>query len=420
MKKIISILLCLVFAISMLASCGSEEVGELLDESMKGYEKEEITLNLYVIGSENSSANATVNARISNYCQKKYKTKLNVVYCSEENYASTVTSNLDAAKAAIEAGETYNMKPDIFIINSNQMMHELYEKGHLADITEFFYPEIYEQRIEIYPEQKNKFHAELIKNCEGLHNQIAETLIDASVLYEDIYDETTMQNITNTKHYCVPNNRVVGQYEYLLIHRDTAEEIGYVGADNQFDLYKTYEDTADLRAKIEAKGLNVSDYVRVVYGKYEHKAMYENGNNPLDPTDTKKYACNIISYPEVSGFYDKVTEYAPNVESVFDSAFAVNSLVDVDRAMEIVYALNTDVTLINHLYYGVQDTNYTVDLKTGMIDTTYAQIKDENKYFMDSKYIGDAFKLHLSPVWNEADRANGKKQNDASVIYTAD
>lgn len=420
MKKIISILLCLVFAVSMLASCGKDRIGDELDDSMKGYVKDTITLNFYVIGNK-SNDNATVNSRIRNYCYKKYNTNLNVKYLNEADYASEVIAKLDAAKTAIDAGETEGAAisdmPHIFLINSADMMKTLYDGGHLADITEFFYPDIYERRVEIYPEQKNSFHAELIKKCEGLHNQIAETLMDASIIYEDIYNETTMLTETHSKHYCVPNNRVIGAYEYLLIHRDTAEEIGYIGSESELASLKSWEDTATLRAKIEAKGLNVEDYVRVVYGKYEDKAMYENGTFP---GDAKKYACNIISYPEVSGYYDQAPADKLNVENVFESAYAVNKLADVDRAMEIVYSLNTDVDLHSYLHYGVKDTNYTVDLDTGLIDTDYTQIKPENMYIMNSKYTGDAFKLHSNPYWNETHKLNGDRQNDESRLYKAD
>ena len=432
MKKIICLLLCLVFAVSMLASCKKDRIGDELDNSMRGYVSNPLTFNFYVIGDE-SNDNATVNSRIKNYCYNEFKTNLNVVYCNEADYSSIVTEKLALAKAAKDAGETdsaaINEMPHIFLINSQEMMTTLYENGYLADITEFYYPDIYEQRIEISKEKKNKFHAELIKNCEGLRNQIASTLIEASVIYEDIYNETTKQIETHTKHYCVPNNRVIGAYEYLLIHRDTAEKIGYIGSESQLAELKTWEDTAELRAKIEAKGLNVNDYVRIVYGKYEDKAMYEKGTYP---GDDKKYACNIISYPEVAGYYDTVPADAHNVESVFESAYAVCGILDedkdkamefVDRTMEIIYALNTDADLQNLLHYGVKDTNYTIDhidQKTDFIDTNYTQIKPENKYIMNSKYTGNAFNLHDSYIWNEENKKNGIIQNNQSRLYKAD
>ena len=48
MKKIISLLLCLVFATLSLAGCGKDRIGEDLDDSMKGYEKEVATTQAWL------------------------------------------------------------------------------------------------------------------------------------------------------------------------------------------------------------------------------------------------------------------------------------------------------------------------------------------------------------------------------------
>lgn len=420
MKKIISLLLCLVLAFSTLVGCRRDRIGEELDDSMKGYEKEKMALNFYIVG-DTANDNATVNSRINTYTEKKFNTTLNIVYCNKNEYEETVVSALLAAKAAVDSGATdeaslnaIKNKPDLFLINSPEMMKTLYDGGLLADLTEFFYPEIYEKRVELYPDEEDKFHAEIIKNCEGFHNQIAETLLDASVIYEEGIDPTTRKPVTNTKHYCVPNNRVIGSYEYLLIHRDTAEEV-YYGSNSDFSEYTSYDSTEELRnAIIELKGIEPTDignYVRVVSGNYEDKAMYENGTYP---EDSKKYACNILSYPEIAGLPEDGVTIPDNVDNAFNSAFAVCKYANVDRAMEIIYAINTDDVLHNYLQYGVQDTNYTVDLETGLV--TFIE---ENKYVMDPIYTGDAFKILPNKDWTDADKLNGDKQNDESRLYKA-
>lgn len=424
MKKIISLILCLVFATFAFAGCRKDDIGEDLDDSMRGYVKDNLTLNFYIIG-DPTNDNATVNARINNYA-KSYNTALNIVYCTEDGYSEKVITALDSAKTAIESQATdeaslnaIKNKPDFFLINSPEMMKALYEKGHLADITEFFNPALYEKRVEIHPEEKNKFHAELIKKTEKLQNTIAESLMDASIILEDIYDETTKQTLTHEKNYCVPNNRVVGSYTYLLIHRDTAEEVGYVGSKAQLASFKTYESTEALRDAIEAKGLNPDDYVKEVTGRYEDKAMYEQGTYP---GDDKKYACNIVSYPQVAGLDVVGIENVPaTVDNVFNSAFAVGKYSDLDRCMEMIYALNTDATLYNLLQYGVQDTNYTIDAKTGLVD--YSQInQEENKYLMSPIYTGNMLNEDLleSASWTKNDKANAKSQNEQSSVYKVD
>jgi len=83
--------------------------------------------------------------------------------------------------------------------------------------------------------------------------------------------------------------------------------------------------------------------------------------------------------------------------------------------MEIIYALNTDNILHNYLQYGVQDTNYRVN-ENGLVD--YSEINtDENGYFMNPLYTGDMFKIIPNDAWTEADKTNGKLQNDQSRLY---
>ena len=417
MKKIISLLLSLVFVTLTFVGCSKDRIGQDLDDSMKGYEKESLTLNFYIVG-DTTNDNATVNARINNYTSKKFNTTLNIVYCNENDYQATVIDKLDKAKEAAESGKTddatlnaINAKPDIFLINSPEMMLDLYTKGHLADLTEFFYPDIYEEKVEIYPELKNKFHAEIIKNTEGLHNQIAETLMDASVITEETTSVITGSTVIADKNYVVPNNRVVGSYTYLLIDRDTAEEV-YMGSASQLASFNLGNMSTIVDAIVAKKGteenFNIENYVKIVKGKYEEKAAYEAAG----------FACNIVEYPQVAGLDAAYPDanVPESVDNVFNSAFAVNKLSDVDRSMEIIYAINTDDILHNYLQYGVENTNYTINPTTGLVD--YTQITNaDNKYIMNPLYTGDIFKIRQNATWTEADMRNGKIQNDESRVY---
>ena len=408
MKKTISLILCLVFMTLALAGCGKDGVGDDLDDSMKGYERVLLNLNFYIIGDETND-NLTVNARLSSYTNKNYNTNIQIFYLNENEYSEKVIKALDDAKTAIESGATdeaslnaIKNKPDIYLINSPEMMKSLEDKGHLADLTDFFYPENYVEKIfpkdadpkEVAEEKKKeKFHMELIKKTESLLNKISGSLVQASLMqreFDVILEGGTVIKETRDVNLCVPNNRVIGDYVYLLIHRDTAEEV-YVGADTDLKEYTSYEakNTLQLIEKIKTeKGITEEEvkekYVQRVLGKYEDKAMYEaNG-----------FACNIISYPQVAGIDAAGVEVPDNVDNVFNSAFAINALSDVDRAMEIVFALNTDATLHNFLQYGVENTNYTNYSIGDSHYVNYAQIKDvKNKYFMNPMYTGNMFNL---------------------------
>lgn len=431
MKKIISLFLCLVFATFTLVGCGKDEVGDELSEDMQGYVRRDLTLNFYIVGDPEND-NSTVSARISNYTYKHFKTYLNIFFVKEAEYQSTVIAALDAAKADALNNKTaadsvaIKNKPDFFLVNSPEMMKELLDNGHLSNITEYFTPELYDKRVELEPKHKNKFHADLIKKCESLKNVTTATLMSASVI---------SNKNGEAQNYCIPNDRVVGEYIYLLIHRDTAEELGYIGSASQFAEFTTWESTEDLRKDIAEAlpaGDSVYNYVKVVSGRYEDKAMYENGTYP---GDSKKYACSILASPEVAGLeqskdeagniilsvpeiekadYNDITdatvkalfESYNNVDNSFNSAFAVNALNGVDsdaaakagtdlldRSIEIIHALNTDSVLQNYLQYGVQDTNYTLmGEENDLLDYSEVNFED-NGYFMNPKYTGNMFNI---------------------------
>ena len=95
-----------------------------------------------------------------------------------------------------------------------------------------------------------------------------------------------------------------------------------------------------LKAALAADGKRFSDYVKVVNGDYSDKAAYE----------AEGYICNVSSYPQV-------TE-----EEAFASSFAiVNGIQYSDRAMEILYLLNSDTYFRNLLQYGASGTCYSLE-----------------------------------------------------------
>jgi hypothetical protein len=93
--------------------------------------------------------------------------------------------------------------------------------------------------------------------------------------------------------------------------------------------------------------------------------------------------------------------------------FAVSafSKTNVDRNMEIITAINTNPALRNILQYGIENVNYSIDSKTGML----TRLND--KYLMDINKTGNVFIAHpeegITPEYMEM----AKKQNVAAVLY---
>jgi hypothetical protein len=89
MKKIISLMTCIVLFALTLVGCTDPGIGDHYDEFGEiPKDVGRVTLNMYIIGAEDSDNNTlvTVKRMITQHTETKYNTTLNVHYFSEEEY----------------------------------------------------------------------------------------------------------------------------------------------------------------------------------------------------------------------------------------------------------------------------------------------------------------------------------------------
>lgn len=212
------------------------------------------------------------------------------------------------------------------------------------------------------------------------------------------YSQEELDLIENEKEYYFNQiKREDNLYDYVMFDIDKAKAVGL--DDNIYfaNCGRPEENSViALWESIKSRGDDPENYIKVQTGNIQAKAVYE--SNGL--------ICNISELPSASR------------EDVFAGAFAINAKVaNVERAMEVIYAINNDKTLHNYLQYGIPDTNYAFkdDLRDSDI---IIRIDDESsKYFMNPRYTGNTFGLLYCEElgWMEEHVAPGKAQNDASV-----
>ena len=380
MKKIVSLLLILILSLTMLVACDEEIIGEYDYPDYVPQIVKEIDLNLYIIGGNpGSKAETTVEREITAYTSAKFKVNLDIHYFTEAEYNAAVSADLAASDKSV----------DIVLINSEAMFNELVGADRLVQLDGYI--------------ATNKFGT--------LNASIARPLLDAAKYTDG--EQTSL--------LCIPNNRVLGSYEYLCIDRQEGHRQGYSKSelDNMtteaqraeeiaalqslldekkitqadFDAQKEQLESMlcveELSAKILAAGKNPDEFIYTVAdGKYETKAELEaNG-----------FSCVILKKPEVT----KADAYA--------SAFAITTDCDeenYERAMEIIYAINTDSYLRNMLQFGVKNTNYYLDENNFVTFAT-----GESEYIMDLKYTGDLFLSYfVEGVYTPDTKFYGEKQN---------
>ena len=349
MKKFLSLLLCLVFVVTMLASCSEDVIGDYEYPNFVPKETPAITLDFYVIAGEGTSdlAKDTVERMLSQYTETKYKTSLVLHYIAEADYKAELLDGINKDGAD---------KADIVLVNSAELMKELVADNKLLDLTAYYNGDTYGR----------------------LNTMITKTLVEASKI--------------DGKIYSVPNDHVIGEYTYLIINEDVATN-GYNFSPASLKECKSLEDETMLRLKaaLAADGKRFSDYVKVVNGDYSDKAAYE----------AEGYICNVSSYPQV-------TE-----EEAFASSFAiVNGIQYSDRAMEILYLLNSDTYFRNLLQYGVEGANYVKDSKGNIVPL----LDEDGCYNMNALHTGSAFLLYNTESWTKEMNDIGLAQNKESVV----
>ena len=386
MRKLISLILCLLMICLMLTGC-SESFIEKFREDIHQYDdvvldsdREELELDFYIICGEGTTdrSKEDVERYINAHLSDLYKTTLDIHYLSADEYEEI---------ALADAKATGESRADIVLIAGKDMFDKFFNEILLANIS--------------YLYETKKY---------GLLNTIvSSTLLKSSIVEVQAVDKFGV-SFADRRYYTVPNNHVIGEYDYILINKEMATDyLNY--SPRQLSEMTTYELTAELRAKI---GADADNYVKQVSGTYMDKAKYE----------AQGYHVNIASYP------------VADVEEAFSSAFSIvrheldtrhlQAEEDIsinaknayenhyDRCMEVVYALSSDPVLRNLLQYGHKGTNYVVDDNDNIVPFGS---DDAGYYNMNLLYTGNVFTAYYcKDGWSKDDYLNGLEQNKQSVV----
>ena len=398
MKKILSLLLCIVLLCLSLAGCAEDPIGEDLknrdDAAGRG---DEITeLNFYIIVGEGTSEEAkkTIPQNINTYLKESYNIKLNINYFTADEYAANVLAAATAEGTA---------RADIVLINSKELYDELHSKGLLLNLNDYYNS----------------------KKYRSLNNVIEDKLLAASLVKEVTpgYQETDGKYSYN--YYTVPNNHLIDQYEYIIINKEMARDTLHF-SNAKIDSMTTEASLAELLEAIDnyfgEAEYDINDYVKVVNGKYADKILLEYGVDSASEITVDSMKVNFVNISS----YPTATE-----EEAFSSAYAIiknaedqgelteDQQADLDKhyakCMDIIFGLNTDAQLKNLLQYGYVGTNYKFVKNHKNENTNYIELLKgaEVVYNMNPSYTGNLYlSYYCNEIgWNETIHSDILKQN---------
>ena len=367
MRKILSLLLCLVIACLALTSCVDEIIGEDLPgylEENPNTERSLYELDFYIVtGAETTdSAITTVTREINTYLEEKYKTKLNIHFVKpSENYEDKVNGAVNVS------GKD---RADIVLVAGIDMFESLYEADKLVALNTYYFSKEFGR----------------LKSADMMCPALLEA---SSVVESDGEVDTSM-------YYVVPNNRVVGSYDYIMVNKEMAKFLNFA-----------CEGTGEGNKVLQMTSTDSEAYLELIAARdtYQNE-LRTAGFNPDELVillDNQSYL-DRLSYVEDGYICVEAATPVVSAEEAHESSFAIiaqdgNADANAEhyqRCMEVIYCINTDATLRNLLQYGVRNTHYAAD-----VDGIVTSIDAENPYEMNLLYTGNIFMAYYNDFEGE-------------------
>ena len=301
-------------------------------------------------------------------------------------------------------------------------------------------------------------------NSKGLFVALDEQLsIGSKILKQYIHPTFLAAAKSNGKTIAIPNNHVIGEYEYLLLDKALVDKYYYD--------FETVNDIVDIRDFILDVIKYEPDYIPLL-GEPEQRVEYFSSKPSLVGSyvpkksqlgvsaapknlltvaqylshfkfiselkagdhiaydgyvgDGRKYAAALVkgdyTTPDLyeNDYYVSVYKYpTATSENVYCGMYGVTKYAaDAARCMDIIKSLTINEELVNLYTYGVEGVHYNVNEVTGVISI------NNKDYSMNPLYTGNQFLMYQNSDMNELElklSANkwelAKKQN-LDMVYS--
>ncbi len=242
-KRLMCLFLCLVMIVGVLASC-AKKTDEEAEEDIKDQASEQaITLTLWVVSEEEVTAKtaAAVNAAINTLTKAKFKTQVLVQYYTEDEYRAKLEETIRAYEEDLA---------NRVVTTESETEDETTGQVEVTDETEtnewgmsvIKYPEALKNQVDIIYIAGEDMYLDFIEN-EWLAELDTE-LTSASKKIKEYVSATLLSAAKqNGVTYAVPNNRVIGEYTYMLLNKslmDKYAQQGYVTTGKIDGFYNEY------------------------------------------------------------------------------------------------------------------------------------------------------------------------------------
>ncbi len=210
-KRWLSLFLCLVMVLSVfLTGCSEKTDDDVMADTSEDASESAITLTMWIVCEEEVSpeAYARISNAINSITKSKFKTQLVLRYFTEDQYRAELENAIRNFKG--EAGGVEENAPDE------------YEKND-AGLSVIKYPEVLANQVDIVYIAGQNMYFDFIEN-EWLAPLDAELNSTAKTIKEYVSSTLLSAAKYNGATYAIPNNRPVGQYNYMLLNKELMQK----------------------------------------------------------------------------------------------------------------------------------------------------------------------------------------------------
>ena len=477
-KKLLSLFLAIMMVLSMLAGCSSQSEGDETVEASADTEESSrisMTLTLWIPTSEDTTEEAVLAAQdyINSLTQTKFDTAIELHAIPEDEYQEAIDARMEeiaakkeeealAEEAAREAAKALKEQDgeEETVAEGEESESEEDEETYVNDlgITVVKYPEVEDTQMDIFLVRGYENYTRYIE--EGAIQQLDAELSGTSKILKTYIYPTFLTLANQGGTYAIPNNRPVGEYEYLLVNKELVEaydydesdldtlikcedfimDIGYQNLDGVIPLLDWYDasnmvywsSTGEGWSLLASQITSVMDYnVQCMPKSVISNTIYTNTLLMMKRLDEagyigdgtvaegEKFAVGIVKgSPEVleqygEEYYSTIyTRPMADEEDIYGNMFAVSTYSkSLARSMEIITYLNTDTELRTALQYGAEGVHWQIDPEN---EDAIISLSDD--YKMDIYTTGNVYMTYPDYGKTMADWDYGKQQNLDSMV----
>ncbi len=220
--------------------------------------RDPVSITMWVVTDEKTTeeAEAAVEEAFNVITKSTYTTYVDLVFYTKDEYESALNAKLAEIDDRIANGAS--AKPESAETGEQYFVNEL-------GVTELKYPDIFENQVDIIyiagSEQLNALvEAGKLQNLNEKLSSTGTAKVLNDVIPSEFFAHTKFGN-DNKDTYAVPNNRVVGDYTYLLVNKEIvtgdANNDGVISGD---EIKGTYQNFSEITSLFDCE--DIIDYVK--------------------------------------------------------------------------------------------------------------------------------------------------------------